>query len=408
VKFAYQAFDRAGHARADTVEAGSAAEASEVLRRQGLFVSHIAPAEQGRTAAAGPVGRARGGRHRHLAPFMRHLSVLVSTGTPIVEALSALEKQTTDERWRAVIADIRGKVEDGAPFSDALGAHPRYFDTICRSLVRAGESGGKLDAMLTRLADLTRRQHKIRQTMIGAMIYPCLLIVVALGVLITMMGFVMPRFSGLFKTLDAPLPPTTKVLMSISGLMTHWWWALLLGAISAGTGFWFYLTSEPGRMAMFTFAVRAPQVGKVCRSLATARIARLMGLLLESKVPMLECLQLTRDATVNIHYIRLLDHIQDALTRGEAFSSAIGHRQLLSASVCEAVKNAERTGQVGAVLCSMADFLDEENEVLLKSVTSLVEPLILITLGLIVGFVAISMFLPLFDLTATAGGGGPP
>src|SRR6185369_4157738 len=156
MKFSYRAFDKSGQSRADVIEAGTEAEASEALRRQGLFVAEVRPAEG---AAAGPKRpRARRGsgkgRFKNVASFMRHLSVLVSTGTPVVEGLAALEKQALDERWRAVIADIRTKVEEGVPLSEALAGHPRCFDTICRSLVRAGESGGKLDLMLGRLAEL--------------------------------------------------------------------------------------------------------------------------------------------------------------------------------------------------------------------------------------------------------------
>lgn len=406
MKFAYRAFDRSGQARTETVEAASLVEAGEILRRQGLFVSDLRPVEGAGVGPAGPRLRPAGNRYRNVAVFMRHLSVLVSTGTPVVDGLSALEKQTSDERWRAVISDIRARVEDGSPLSDALAAHPRHFDVICRSLVRAGESGGKLDVMLQRLADLTRKQLKLRQTLIGAMVYPLLLIVVAIGVLATMLGFVMPRFSGLFETLDAPLPPTTQILMAASRFTVQWWWAIVLVLIAAAVAVVVWARSEAGRLAMFTFAIRAPQIGRVCRSFATARFARLMGLLLESKVPMLESLQLTRDASVNIHYANLMAHIEQALTRGETFSTALAHDGLIAPSVCEAVRNAERTGQVGPVLSSMADFLDEENEVLLKSITSLIEPLILITLGVVVGTVAISMFMPLFDLTATAGSAG--
>jgi type II secretory pathway component PulF len=408
MKFSYRAFDRAGQVKADVLEAASAVEATEALRRQGLFVSEVAETKGDapvKTAAPARGSSIKGG-YKNVAAFMRHLSVLVSTGTPVVDALSALEKQATDERWKSVIGDVRVRVEDGAPFSEALAAYPRCFDTIARSLVRAGESGGKLDVMLGRLAELTRRQLKIRQSLIGAMVYPSLLIVVAINVLITMMVFVMPRFAGLFKTLDAPLPPTTKALMATSGFVLHWWWAILLALAATVTGVVLYLRSDPGRNALFTFAVRAPQVGRICRSFATARFARLMGLLLESKVPMLECLQLARDASVNVHYAALMGRIQEALTKGDTLSNAVTDGGLISPSVCEAVRNAERTGQVGPVLSSMADFLDEENEVLLKSLTSLIEPIILITLGLVVGTVAISMFLPLFDLTATAGAGG--
>jgi type II secretory pathway component PulF len=415
MKFGYRAFDRAGKPREDVVEAPSAAEATEVLRREGLFVSELrqvadsaAPDSHGGKAKAGSIrGRVKGGRLKALTGFMRHLSVLVSTGTPVVEALQALEEQARDPVWKRVLGDVRARVEEGCPFSEALAIHPRYFDNICRSLVRAGESSGKLDVMLTRLAELTRKQHKIKQGLVGSMVYPCLLVGVSVVVLLVMMLFVMPRFTGLFKTLDMPLPPTTKALMAISGALQSYWWAAL---IAVGGGVFVltsWLKSERGRKTFHAVILRAPQLGGVVRAFATARFARLMGLLLESKVPMLECLDLTRQATTHTDYIAMLERAQEALTKGESLSNAVSNGKLLEPSVCQAVRNGERTGQLGPVLSSMADFLDEENEVLIKSLTSLIEPCILICLGVIVGIVAISMFLPLFDLTAMAGSGPP-
>jgi type IV pilus assembly protein PilC len=339
--------------------------------------------------------------------FMRHLSVLVTTGTPVADAVQALEEQSRDPVWKGILGDVRHRIEEGLPLSDAFAAHPRYFDSICRSLVRAGESGGKLDVMLTRLAELTRKQHKIRQGLVGAMVYPCLLIAVSVVVLCTMLLFVMPRFTGLFKTLDMPLPPTTKALMAISGFLVGYWWAVLVALAGAVAGGVAWVKSETGRVSFHALVLRLPQVSRVIRSFATARFARLMGLLLDSKVPMLESLDLTRQATANLQYVALLVRAQESLTRGESLSNAISAGGLIDISVCQAVKNGERTGQVGTVLTSMADFLDEENEVLIKSLTGLIEPMILICLGVIVGLVATSMFLPLFDLTAMAGSGPP-
>lgn len=409
MKYRYCAFDKSGRAKRDTVEAGTKTEAAEILAREGLFVSEISEVAAGAAGRRTKGFRSRSGpfsgRHKAVASFLKHLSVLVSTGTPVVDALEALERQTLDEGWRVVIADIRSRVEDGAPLSDALAAHPRYFDSVSRSLVRAGESGGRLDVMLTRLAELTRKQLKVRQSLVGAMVYPMLLIVVSVVVLVVMMGFVMPRFAGLFTTLDVPLPPTTKALMAVSSGLVSYWWAILLLLVGGIGGVVAYTRTSSGVRTLHAVLVRAPHIGKMCRGFATARFARLMGLLLESRVPLLECLELTRGASANVHYAELLGRAQDALTRGESLSSAITEGGLIEASVCEAIRNGERSGQIGPVLSSMADFLEEENEIILKSVTSLVEPVILITLGVVVGLVATSMFMPLFDLTAMAGGG---
>jgi type II secretory pathway component PulF len=287
-----------------------------------------------------------------------------------------------------------------------MARFPRYFDPVCRSLVAAGESGGKIDDMLRRLALLVRQSLKIRTGLAGSMVYPTLLIFVSIGVLGAMFGFVLPRFEGLFKTLEAPLPPTTKIMMGISTWMRQYWWIALGVLISTGVGLKYWLSTPSGRRWSHVTIVRLPQIGRIVRALATARIARVLGVLLEGKVPLLDALQLTREATGNMCYADLVAAAEDRVIRGENISSAFGSSRLIPQSVTEAIRSGEKTGQLAAVLTNIADYLDEDNEVVIRSITSIVEPLILLALGLVVGFVAISMFLPLFDLTSTAGKGG--
>lgn len=404
MKFHYNAFDRNGRAVDGVIDAASVAEASETLRRDGMFVSSLVEAEgAGAAAAKGRRGRIK---LRHVVVFMRQLSVLISTGTTVVEALAALERQAQEEAWRRVVADVRSRVEEGTPLSEALAAHPSCFDPVCRSLVAAGESGGKLDVMLDKLASLLRQQQHVRSTVIGALIYPALLIVVSVSVLGAMLGFVMPRFAGLFQTLDMPLPPTTKALMAISNGLVSYWWGVVPGLAAAVVGLALWLRTEGGRRVLHTFLARAPQIGRITRSFATARIVRLLGVLLQSRVPLLEALELTRQSCTNVLYAELLRRTEDAVTRGDSISTVMSGSDLVHPSVSEAVRNGERSGRVGEVMLNMADFLDEDNTVVIRSLTSILEPVILIVLGLVVGVVALSMFLPLFDLTAMTGGGG--
>ncbi len=407
MKFRYTAYDRAGKVVSGAIEAPATADAGETLRRQGLFVSKIeAETSPGPARPADRPVRAGGNRLRLVAGFTRQLGVLVSTGTPVVDALEALERQASDERFRKAIGHVRQKVVEGSPLAAALESQSRYFDAVSRSLVAAGESSGKLDAMLERLADLTRQQLRVRNALVGAMVYPCLLMVVAVGVLTTMLVFVLPRFAGLFKTMNAPLPPSTKVLMAMSHALTAYWYIVVLAvAVSVAAAVW-WLRSRSGRRALNTVAVRAPKIEKLTRNFATARLARLIGVLLESKVQLLDALQLTREAFSNHHYVNMLQRAQESVTRGEPLSQSLAASGLVAPSVCEAVRNGERTGQVGRVMLSMADYLDEENEVVVKSLTSILEPVILIVLGAVVGIVATSMFMPLFDLTSMAGPGG--
>ena len=407
MKLAYEAYDRSGRHIRDWVEAADAGEAAESLRRRGLFVATLGDAAEAGSdrpdAKRRKIGHGR--RLKHLALLSRQLYILVSTGTPLVESLAAMERQARDERWRAILTDVRERVEQGSSLHEALGEHGQAFDPITRSLVAAGESAGKLPLMLDRIATLTRKQLHLRGSVIGAMIYPALLMVVAIAVLTLMLVFVLPRFAGLFQTLDVPLPPTTKLLMFISDLLIGYWWAGLLAIAAAAFAGPAWLRTPKGRRFTDTLVLRLPQLGRITRSFATARIVRLMGVLLDSYLPLLEVLGLVKDATVNSHYRALLGRAEDAVARGEPISTAFNNPELIHPSVYEALRSGEASGQVGPLMLNLADCLDEDNDVIVKSLTSIIEPLILIVLGLLVGLVAVSMFLPLFDLTAMTGGG---
>jgi type II secretory pathway component PulF len=407
VKLVYQAFDAAGKSVTDKIDAADSNEAMEALRRQGLYVTEIKPArDAGGTSAQGGVRRmSRGRMLKNLAMFTRQLSVLMTSGTPLVQALGALERQTADKSWRAVIAGLRVKVEEGATLSSAMDLNPDVFDPVCRSLIAAGESGGSFDQMLDRLATLTRRQMHVRNAVVGALIYPALLVVVAVAVLATMLLFVLPRFASLFETLDVALPPTTKMLMVMSDFLRSFWWTLPI----VGFGGWFggrsWLRSDGGRRWADTFMLKLPGFGPIMKNFAVARIARVLGVLINGKVPLLDALALARHTARNVNYVELVARAEEAVTRGSTMSSAFAVGNLMTPSLCEAIKSGEQSGQMGPLLLSIADFLDEDNEVVLKSLTSILEPAILIVLGLLVGFVALSMFMPLFDLTSMTQGG---
>lgn len=396
MRFAYKGYDRGGKAVADTVEASDRASAGENLLQRGVFVTELKD--------LGGSSSRRAGGPEHVAVFFRQLSVLVGSGTPLVDALHALERQTPEGPWRGVISAMRQRIEEGAQLSEAMAAHGKCFDGVCQSLIAAGESGGRLDAMLQRLALLTRQQVRIRKTVRGALAYPSLLIAIALIVTCTMIGFVLPRFEGLFQSLDAPLPPTTRFLMDVSQFARARWYVLVGGAVLLGGGGWAWWSSEGGRALWQRGVLRVPQVGPLLRNYATARIARVLGVLLEGKVGMLEALRLTRQSVASPAYAALVTRAEEAVTRGENISGALGDPSLISPAVCEAIRSGERSGQVGPVLMSVADHLDEDNELALKTVTGLLEPVILIVMGVVVGVMAVSMFLPLFDLAGAGGG----
>jgi len=407
VKLAYQAFDRAGRQVADTIEASGADEASDVLRRRGLYVTEIRAGSEAGLGSTG-TGRARPsggkGRLKSLALMASQLHVLVSCGTPLVEALGALARQIRDRRLRSIVQDVQRRVEEGAPLSAALERYPGYFGPVFRSLVQAGEASGDLAGMLERMATTLRKRLRTRNTVIGASVYPLILTGVGVAVLSLMFTVVIPRFGDLFKTLGVPLPPTTAVLVTISNALLGYWYVVVPAVLALLVGGMAFTLSSPGRRLVQTLVLHAPPFGRIVRSFATARIVRLLGTLLDANVPILEALALCRRSVSNHHYDRLLAQTEDAVTQGETLSAVWTQSPLISPSVQEVVRNGERTGQVASMLLSAADFLDDENELTVRNLTSLLEPIILILMGLVVGLVAVSMFLPLFDLTAMTQG----
>ena len=413
MKLAYEAFDATGKRLRGTVEAAAALDATEGLRRQGLFVANIEEASAvdpgGGGAAAMPAGKRTkmgGGRKlKNMAMFTRQLAVLVASGVALVDALGALERQSKDVAWRQLVATLRLRVEEGVPLSEAMAAHPDVFDAVARSLIAAGEAGGIFDVMLDRLATLTKKSLQVRQAVVGALVYPALLVVLGVNVLAMMLLFVLPRFAGMFESLDAPLPASTKALMDISDLLRTYWWGVLIGVVAAGFGLKYWLRTATGRRAFDTFAVRAPGLRNVTRSFAIARITRVLGTLLNGRVPLLDALALARQTARNVHFAALVVRAEEAVTRGQTMSSAFAESDLVSPSIVEAMRSGEQSGQVAVLMLNISDFLDEENEVVVKSLTSILEPVILIGLGVLVGFIAVSMFLPLFDLTSMAQGG---
>jgi type II secretory pathway component PulF len=402
MKLTYQAVDATGKTVSGTTDAEDMQSGMDALHRQGLYVTQINPAAEKTEAVQSRrlprVGKMR--RMRQVAMFSRQLHVLISSGTPLVDSLGALERQAGDAGWKSVVTQLRLKVEQGEALSKAMESHPEYFDTIARSLLAAGETGGSFDSMLDRLASLIRKQVQTRSAVRGAMIYPCLLVVVSIAVLTLMLTFVLPRFAQLFQSLDVPLPPTTKFLMMLSDGLLGYWWAVIGMLIAAVVGAYFWVGTEAGRTRIHTLLIRLPLFGPTIRNFTVARIIRVLGVLMTGKVPLLEALRLARHTAGNIHYVGLVAKAEEAVTRGSTISSVFAESDLITPSLTEAIKSGEQSGQMAGLLLNMADFMDEENEVVVKSLTSIIEPIILIVLGLLVGFIAMSMFLPLFDLTS--------
>lgn len=407
MRLTYQAWDKGGKLVSDTIDAPDADDARESLRQRGLFVTQIDEAAMVQDGAqlAGSKWRMKKGktaRLKVLANFCQQLFLMIKTGTPIVQSLEAVERQSRDLRVRAMIARVRMRVEEGESLAVAMEAEPDYFDPVMRNLIDAGETSGKLPYMLERVGSLTRKQLGVRNKVAGALVYPALLMVVAIGVAILMMVLVLPRFGQLFEDLDVPLPPTTAILMDGSAWAREFWWLALAGVLAGVFALLKWMRTTSGKQLLDRLVLRVPGVGKVIRNFATARIARLVGTLRESYLPLLDVLDLVGQTSSNTQYRRMLENAKTAVSQGKPMSSAFSDERLVNPTVYEAMRSGEETGQIGPLLLSLADVMDEENDVVVKSLTNILEPIILVFLGILIGFVAISLFMPVFDLMSSA------
>lgn len=409
MKLAYKAYDGLGKTVSGVIDAGDTMAATELLRGKGLYVAEVTASAA--TARKGPSRRtrrlSRGQKLKNVAWFSRQLYVLASSGTQLVDGLHALERQTRPGPWRDVISSLRTRVEEGSSLANAMEPHEAYFDPIYRSLVAAGESSGHLVEMFDRLATAKQKQLKARNAVVGALIYPCLLVTVGLTVFVLMLLFVVPRFADLFESLDVPLPASTEILVVVSVMFRRYWWLVALLCAGLVGSLVAYLRTPNGRYFRDTTILRLPYLGRIARSFSTARLVSLLGVLLQAHIPMLEALRLVQHSAGNVRYQELISKAEECVTRGEPMSAAFTDAALINPSVQEAIRSGEASGEVDRLLLNISTFLDEDNEVILRSLTSIIEPVILIVMGALVGLISICMFMPLFDLTAmTEGGGG--
>ena len=406
MKLAYTAYDELGKATTGVVEADDARVAAELLRRKGLYVADVLTPTAGAKRTPRRRQRIGGGQKlKNLAWFSRQLYVLVSSGTRLVDALRAVERQARAGPWREVVVTLRSRVEEGASLSAAMESLSSHFDPVYRSLIAAGESSGHLVEMFDRLAGLKQKELKVRNSIVGALIYPALLMGLGVTIFALLLIFVVPRFAVLFGTLDVPLPGSTAMLLGVSAAFRSYWWLgiLMLAALIAPSVA--YLRTARGRRLRDTAILKMPCVGRVAKSFSTARIVCLLGVLMEARIPVLEALRLVRHAAGNVRYQDLVSKAEEYVTRGEGMSPAFSDPTLVSPSVYEAIRSGEDSGEIDRLLMNVSTFLDEENDVIVRSLTSIIEPIILVIMGVLVGLIAVSMFTPLFDLTSMTRGG---
>lgn len=404
MEFVYEAFDQGGKRVSDAIDAASAEDARKQLHARGLFITQV------KQETAGPMvegGKGRGsifatkpGSVRDLMLLTQQMCMMLRAGSRVVPALEAIGQQITKPSWRRVIAELQEKVETGSPLSVAMAEHPKIFDKTFRAITAAGESAGRTADAFERLASMTKQQQQIKVKVIGALIYPGLLLTMAVGVVAILTFFVLPRFDDLYTALDTELPWITQIMLDTSGWAMNHKIIVVLGIMIITTVPALLWRWPKFKAWLDSSLVRIPVVGALARQVILGKIIRVWGTLVESNVPLLESLELSRNVTNNKAYLAMMDDLIVAVSEGKSVGDVLTHQPLVPATLSSVIATGEQSGRMSESLMFLAGHLDEENEQSLTTLTRLVEPIILILLGMVVGVVAISLFLPLFDLTS--------
>ena len=399
---AYEAIDGNGQQTADVVEAPNPQEAVELLRRRGLFVTHLDKAT-GRVATKRQAPPPRNGVRlpaKLLVVFTRQLAMLLRAGSGVVPAVSAISRQMRKPAHAAMLRKVVADLEQGSTLTDALSKHPRTFNAVFCAIVAAGEASASLTEMLERLAEIVAKQRALRNKVIGAMAYPALLVTMSTSILMTLLFFVVPRFSNMFTQLHVTPPASTQMLLDAGKTLSQHWLLIASAAAAMLCGGLIVLFSAAGRQWLANVQIQVPIIGRLRAQLIQAQLFRTLGMLLESRVGILDALALIRPATKNRRFQAMFDDMVANVTAGGSLSPAFEASGLVEPYVCQAIHTGEDSGNMGMALTYCGDMLEETNTELVNVVMKMLEPVILICMGVVVGAVAISLFMPLFDLTS--------
>ncbi len=339
-----------------------------------------------------------------LPGFSRQLAAMLSAGMPIVATLEALLEQTDNPNFKTVIAGIKANIENGAAFSEALRKYPTVFDDLYCNMVHGGEMGGQLPETIGRLAGFLEATAKLRRKVKSAMMYPIIVLCIALIIAVGLITFVVPVFGDMFADFGADLPGPTQFLLNFSGMLRAYGLYILGFFIVVAILFARWAKTTNGAFAIDHFALRAPVFGELKRKVASARFARTFGQLIRSGVPILQSLKIVSGATGSVIAGALITKSAKAVENGEPLSSAMLHQDVFPILLVRMLQAGEKTGKIDEMMDNIADFYDDEVDTMLAGLTSLLEPLLMVFLGIIIGGIVLCMFLPIFKMGEIVGG----
>src|SRR5579871_4020040 len=405
--FKFEAMDTTGEEVKDQVEAINEEEAQQKIKQMGYFVTKLT--QLGQTAGKGKgKGKKRrkktksitigGVSGKKLCTFTRQFSTLQDAGLPVLRSLKILENQMRPGVLKNALIDVVDDVESGSTLSEAMGKHPKAFDRLYVNMVKAGEAGGALEVILQRLADFKEKSQSLKRKVIGAMVYPCVVIMVAVAILTFIMVSIIPKFKKIFDDFGFPLPDMTQKLIDISMWFADYWWVLPLFPL----GLWLLVKliclSRTGRYAVDWVKLHIPIMGKILEKTIVARTMRTLGTLVASGVQILEALSIVKETANNAVFETCFQRVYESIREGESIADPMRESRLVDDMVVNMIEVGEETGDLDTMLYKIADFYDEEVDTLVKSLISLLEPIMIVVLGGIIGFIVVALFLPLIKL----------
>lgn len=346
----------------------------------------------------------RGVKTADLANFNRQLADLIGAGIQLVKGLAILAKQTETEELRVIIHGILDDVQGGTTFADSLGKYPAVFSKLYVAMVKSGEAGGMLDEVLQRLADYSEQEEVLRGKIKSALAYPAVMIVAGSGAVAVMIGFVIPKITDTFKRLDQALPAITQLLITLSDGFRDYWLFILAGGAALGFVFYQFISSAEGRMAWDRLSLKLPVMGPLTQKRQVARFTRTLGSLLRNGVSILSALDIVREVVDNGMVRIEVDRVIGEITQGSSIAQPLRESQIFPAVAVNMIAIGEETGRLPEVLLRISESYEVQAERQVRTLTSLIEPLIIVVMGMIVGFIVIAMLLPIFSLDPSGGG----
>lgn len=400
--YRYQMKNSGGEVTSGTLSASSATDAASSLRAQGGQVLQLVPMGGARAQIGNKLkglNYSSGPSQRDVLNFTTQLAVMVRAGISLRAALEGVAEQTENPKFRQILMQLKQDVESGRPFSESLARHPKLFSPLYVNMVKASEMSGSFSQMLDRIATYLTQQIETRSMVIGAMIYPAVIGTLAIGVTIFLLTFVLPRFAMVFKGKEDAMPWPTRFLMNLSAFMVEWWWAVCLGMIAVVVSLVLFIKTESGGWWFDRVKLKFPIFKAMFRALYISRSLHTMGELINAGVPMLDTIKITGDIAGNRNYKRMWRGVYSAIKNGKKIVSPLAKTTLLPKSVVQMISAGEESGKLGETLDEISTFYTKKLKETIKTVTSMIEPIMIMVMGGVVGFIAMAIILPIFKLS---------